>query len=123
MELLVISDRSQQFFVYVLLFIHGFTAFLLNISNFEATRSTSPLVINITGNVKQVCMIVISVILFHQPLTTSSVLGCILTIAGSFWYSVERYNFDNASKKIDPVETNTSDQEPLLNQNGETDDK
>ena len=44
-------------------------------------------------------MIIISVIVFKQPLNARSVIGCILTIAGSFWYSVERYNFDNRDKK------------------------
>lgn len=62
-------------------------------------------------------MILISVVLFHQPLTMSSIIGCILTIAGSFWYSVERYNFDNESKKVDPVEGSTSDTEPFLKHN------
>lgn len=46
-------------------------------------------------------MIIISVIVFKQPLSVSSVIGCIMTIAGSFWYSVERYKFDNRNKKVD----------------------
>ena len=74
--------------MYLLLLFHGFTAFALNVSNFEATKSTTPLVINITGNVKQVCMIIISVLVFKQPLSGSSIIGCLLTIGGSFWYSV-----------------------------------
>lgn len=59
-------------------------------------------------------MILISVVLFHQSLSISSIIGCILTIAGSFWYSVERYNFDNESKKIDPADGSTSDTEPFI---------
>lgn len=81
-------NPSQPIYVYLLLLFHGFTAFALNVSNFEATKSTTPLVINITGNVKQVCMIIISVLVFKQPLLGSSIIGCLLTIGGSFWYSV-----------------------------------
>lgn len=95
------SPCRKPIYIYLLLLLHGFTAFALNVSNFEATKSTSPLVINIAGNVKQVCMIIISVIVFKQPLSASSVIGCIMTIAGSFWYSVERYKFDNRNKKVD----------------------
>ena len=106
---------------------HGFTAFALNVSNFEATKSTSPLVINIAGNVKQVCMIIISVIIFKQPLSMSSVIGCVVTIGGSFWYSIgsyimivwriERYNFDNRNKKSDTEQIEeelAEDTEPLI---------
>ena len=75
-------------FIYLCLIFHGFAAFALNVSNFEATKSASPLVINIAGNVKQVCMIIISVIIFKQPLSVKSIIGCVVTIAGSFWYSI-----------------------------------
>lgn len=62
-------------------------------------------------------MILISVVFFHQSLSVGSIIGCILTIAGSFWYSVERYNFDIECKKNDPIEGNTSDREPFLKHN------
>ena len=79
---------DKEWTIYLLFLFNGFTAFALNVSNFEATKSTSPLVINIAGNIKQVCMIIISVIVFKQPLSVKSVIGCIVTIAGSFWYSI-----------------------------------
>ena len=83
--------------------------------------------INIAGNVKQVCMIIISVIIFKQPLSVKSIVGCIVTIAGSFWYSIgsvgvywlllERYNFDNRNKKLDTDQTEEEvkeETEPLI---------
>lgn len=79
---------DKEWTIYLLFAFNGFTAFALNVANFEATKSTSPLVINIAGNIKQVCMIIISVIVFKQPLSVKSVIGCIVTIAGSFWYSI-----------------------------------
>ena len=83
--------------------------------------------INISGNVKQVCVIIISVIIFKQPLSIISAVGCVVTIAGSFWYSIgsvgmilwqiERYNFDNRNKKLDTEQTEEEvkeDMEPLM---------
>ena len=106
----------QPIYVYLLLLFHGFTAFALNVSNFEATKSTTPLVINITGNVKQVCMIIISVLVFKQPLLGSSIIGCLLTIGGSFWYSVERYKFDKEKKEQEQSKVEeVSDEKPLIN--------
>ena len=65
-------------------------------------------------------MIIISVIVFKQPLNARSVIGCILTIAGSFWYSVERYNFDNRDKKLDDSVAESDEEEeksPLIANN------
>ena len=65
-------------------------------------------------------MIIISVIVFKQPLSIRSVIGCILTIAGSFWYSVERYNFDNRDKKLDKSTVESDEEEeksPLITKN------
>lgn len=62
-------------------------------------------------------MIIISVIVFKQPLSVRSVIGCVLTIAGSFWYSVERYNFDNRDKKLDDSIVESEEEEeksPLI---------
>ena len=65
-------------------------------------------------------MIIISVIVFKQPLNARSVIGCILTIAGSFWYSVERYNFDNRDKKREDSIVESDEEEeksPLITNN------
>ncbi|KAK8809524.1 hypothetical protein WA158_000467 [Blastocystis sp. Blastoise] len=73
----------------LLLLLHGFCAFLLNISNFEATKVTNPIYITVGGNVKQVVMIFLSVYLFDSKMTTVGIIGSSITIFGATWYSLE----------------------------------
>lgn len=49
----ILYCSSPRSYLWLLAF-HGFCAFLLNLSNFEANKQTSPLLICVGGNVKQV---------------------------------------------------------------------
>lgn len=71
----------------VLLLLHGFFAFLLNIANFQAVKAGGPLMMNVVGNVKQVVMVILSVCLFGQKMKPIGVVGSGIAIMGSLWYS------------------------------------
>ena len=71
----------------VLLLIHGILAFFLNVANFNAVKEGGPLMMNVAGNVKQVVMIILSVYLFNNKMKPIGVLGSIICILGSIWYS------------------------------------
>lgn len=78
---------SVSFRVILLLLLHGFLAFLLNIANFQAVRAGGPLMMNVVGNVKQVVMVILSVYLFDQKMRPVGILGSAIAITGSIWYS------------------------------------
>lgn len=81
---------AQSGYVMFLLLLHGAMAFLLNVANFEANKSTSPLLITIGGNVKSVVTVFLSIVLFSVQLTFTGVLGAAITFAGVFWYNYEQ---------------------------------
>lgn len=74
----------------LLLVFHGMLAFLLNIANFNAVKEGGPLMMNVVGNVKQVTMIILSVFLFKNKMRPIGILGSIICIAGSMWYTYGR---------------------------------
>lgn len=76
--------------ILILLAFHGFIAFLVNISNFNAMKQSSPLIMNIVANIRQIFMVLFSVFVFKQPLTLMGCVGSIITICGSIWYFYEK---------------------------------
>ncbi|KAK8803545.1 hypothetical protein WA158_001239 [Blastocystis sp. Blastoise] len=97
----------------LLLAFNGFLAFTVNVSNFEAVKQTSPLVMNVCGNLKQVIMVLFSVYFFGQSITPLGLAGAIMTIIGSLWYTYERYN-SMPSKQSVQTEENDPEASPLL---------
>ena len=71
----------------LILVLHGMLAFLLNIANFNAVKEGGPLMMNVVGNVKQVVMIFLSVFMFGNRMTTMGIVGSIICIMGSMWYT------------------------------------
>ena len=88
--------HSAKFYAIVLLIIHGMLAFALNIANFNAVKEGGPLMMNVVGNVKQVVMIILSVFLFKNKMKPIGVLGSIICILGSIWYSMGRVGMDGS---------------------------
>ena len=85
---------SAPFSSIILLLIHGVLAFFLNVANFNAVKDGGPLMMNVAGNVKQVVMIILSVYLFNNKMRPIGVLGSIICILGSIWYSYGRGRSD-----------------------------
>lgn len=74
----------------LLLVFHGMLAFTLNIANFNAVKEGGPLMMNVVGNVKQVVMIILSVFMFGSKMTVMGVIGSVICIMGSMWYTSGR---------------------------------
>lgn len=74
-----------------LLVFHGMLAFMVNVANFNAVKEGGPLMMNVVGNVKQVAMIILSVVLFKSRMRFIGVVGSVICIAGSIWYSQGRW--------------------------------
>jgi singapore isolate B (sub-type 7) whole genome shotgun sequence assembly, scaffold_28 len=75
----------------LILIVHGMLAFLLNIANFNAVKEGGPLMMNVVGNVKQVVMIFLSVFLFGNRMTVMGIIGSVICILGSMWYTYGLY--------------------------------
>eukprot|EP01105_Mastigella_eilhardi_P025019 TRINITY_DN6656_c0_g1_i1.p1 TRINITY_DN6656_c0_g1~~TRINITY_DN6656_c0_g1_i1.p1 ORF type:complete len:371 (-),score=120.54 TRINITY_DN6656_c0_g1_i1:70-1182(-) len=73
------------------LFINGLMAFFLNITNFFFTKLTSALTVTIAGNVKHMCTIVLSILIFRNLVTFANALGITVTSAGAALYSYLEY--------------------------------
>ena len=65
---------------------------MLNVANFNAVKEGGPLMMNVVGNVKQVAMLILSVVLFKSKMKIIGIVGSVICIAGSFWYSRGRWN-------------------------------
>ena len=65
-------------------------AFFLNIANFNAVKEGGPLMMNVVGNIKQVAMILLSVFFFGDAIKPIGIIGSVICIAGSIWYTYGR---------------------------------
>ena len=59
-------------------------------ANFKAVKEEGPLMMNVVGNMKQVVMVILSVFLFGQKMKPVGIIGSVICIAGSIWYSFGR---------------------------------
>ncbi len=71
----------------LILIAHGMLAFALNVANFNAVKEGGPLMMNVVGNVKQVVMILLSVFMFGNKIKPIGILGSVICIGGSMWYT------------------------------------
>jgi len=67
---------------WALVFISGLVAFFLNLCNFVITKRTSPVTLQVLGNVKVVLSIGVSLLVFGNAISKWSAAGCIITLAG-----------------------------------------
>lgn len=95
---------------------HGLMAFFLNQSNFEANRETSPLMMSVGGNIKQVVCIGLSHVLFHNTLSPLGVAGSVITIVGGIWHNEEvkrQREVSSGKRKAREYEPETEDVDVL----------
>jgi drug/metabolite transporter (DMT)-like permease len=70
-----------------LVWLSGFIAFFLNVANFLVTKYTSPVALQVFGNVKVVLSITISLVIFGNRVSVWSVVGCAITLGGVALYN------------------------------------
>lgn len=64
------------------------TSFFLNVSQFLVTQATSPVTLQVLGNIKVVLLIVLSVAIFGNEVSTQAACGCAICLGG-----VASYNY------------------------------
>jgi drug/metabolite transporter (DMT)-like permease len=84
---MMMSSSTKIVSFEVTLFLNCILAFLVNLSNFMVTKSTSPLTLQVLGNAKSVLAVVISVMLFHNPVSAIGMIGYCVSLLGIYLYS------------------------------------
>lgn len=78
--------RQDVKIIYYLLF-NSALAYFVNLTNFLVTKHTSPLTLQVLGNAKGAMAVVVSILLFRNPVSITGMLGYILTVIGVILYS------------------------------------
>ncbi|KAM3406633.1 hypothetical protein ACQJBY_000606 [Aegilops geniculata] len=77
--------REDPSFVWLLLG-NSSLAYLVNLTNFLVTKHTSPLTLQVLGNAKGAVAVIVSILIFKNPVTVMGMLGYGVTIAGVVLY-------------------------------------
>jgi hypothetical protein len=79
-------------------------AFFVNLTNFLVTKVCGALSLQVLGNAKGVIAAIISVFIFHNPVSLLGWLGYGITMVGVVLYSESRKRKPHASPAVSPVE-------------------
>ena len=82
---LVSANRSDVFFA-IFLSLNAALAYFVNLLNFLVTKYTSALTLQVLGNGKGVAAVVVSVMVFRNPVTFASIIGYLITVSGVMLY-------------------------------------
>ncbi|EPS64971.1 plastidic phosphate translocator-like protein2, partial [Genlisea aurea] len=78
--------RNDSGILWLLLF-NSSLAFFVNLTNFLVTKHTSALTLQVLGNAKGAVAVVISILIFRNPVSVTGMLGYSLTVVGVILYS------------------------------------
>ncbi|MBA0734821.1 hypothetical protein Gogos_018712 [Gossypium gossypioides] len=78
--------RKDTIVVYYLLF-NSSLAYFVNLTNFLVTKHTSALTLQVLGNAKGAVAVVVSIIIFKNPVSLVGMLGYSLTVVGVLLYN------------------------------------
>ncbi|KAM0953723.1 putative sugar phosphate transporter domain-containing protein [Dioscorea sansibarensis] len=78
--------REDKKIIWYLLF-NSSMAYFVNLTNFLVTKHTSALTLQVLGNAKGAVAVVISILIFRNPVSLTGMLGYALTIFGVVLYS------------------------------------
>ncbi|CAI0412227.1 unnamed protein product [Linum tenue] len=70
-----------------MLFFNSVLAFFVNLTNFLVTKHTSALTLQVLGNAKGAVAVVVSILIFKNPVSITGMLGYSLTVLGVIFYS------------------------------------
>ncbi|KAK7301812.1 hypothetical protein RJT34_12688 [Clitoria ternatea] len=78
--------RDDSNILWLLIF-NSTMAYFVNLTNFLVTKHTSALTLQVLGNAKGAVAVVISVLIFRNPVSITGMLGYSLTVIGVILYS------------------------------------
>uniref|UniRef100_A0A7N0ZWF8 Sugar phosphate transporter domain-containing protein n=1 Tax=Kalanchoe fedtschenkoi TaxID=63787 RepID=A0A7N0ZWF8_KALFE len=77
---------KADFRVVWLLLFNSSMAYFVNLTNFLVTKHTSPLTLQVLGNAKGAVAVVVSIMIFKNPVSLIGMLGYALTVCGVILY-------------------------------------
>ncbi|XP_047164084.1 probable sugar phosphate/phosphate translocator At3g11320 [Vigna umbellata] len=80
-----LARKDIRIFWYLLL--SSSLAYFVNLTNFLVTKHTSALTLQVLGNAKGAVAVVISILIFKNPISTMGMFGYALTVIGVILYS------------------------------------
>ncbi|MBA0558238.1 hypothetical protein Golob_015266 [Gossypium lobatum] len=89
----ILSLGKQHRYMWLLLFINSTMAYSANLSNFLVTKHTSALTLQVLGNAKGAVAVVISILLFRNPVTVVGIGGYTMTVLGVVAYGEAKRRF------------------------------
>ncbi|XP_044507000.1 UDP-URONIC ACID TRANSPORTER 1-like isoform X1 [Mangifera indica] len=88
-----LSLAKQHKFLWLLLIINSSMAYSANLLNFLVTKHTSALTLQVLGNAKGAVAVVISILLFRNPVTFIGIAGYTMTVMGVAAYGEAKRRF------------------------------
>eukprot|EP00475_Leptophrys_vorax_P039370 TRINITY_DN71079_c0_g1_i1.p1 TRINITY_DN71079_c0_g1~~TRINITY_DN71079_c0_g1_i1.p1 ORF type:complete len:321 (+),score=21.71 TRINITY_DN71079_c0_g1_i1:149-1111(+) len=84
---ITLAQAKKDWAILPLLFVNSATAYFVNLTNFLVTKHTSPLTLQVLGNAKGAVAVVVSILLFRNPVTVVGMVGYSITVIGVVLYS------------------------------------
>ncbi|KAI7749997.1 hypothetical protein M8C21_021215 [Ambrosia artemisiifolia] len=81
-----VSLALKHRFMWLLLLVNSTMAYAANLANFLVTKNTSALTLQVLGNAKGAVAVVISILLFKNPVTFIGIAGYSMTVMGVVAY-------------------------------------
>ncbi|XP_013640211.2 UDP-URONIC ACID TRANSPORTER 1-like [Brassica napus] len=88
-----LSLARQHKYMWVLLLVNSIMAYSANLLNFLVTKHTSALTLQVLGNAKGAVAVVISILLFRNPVTVMGIGGYSITVLGVVAYGETKRRF------------------------------
>ncbi|CAA7405279.1 unnamed protein product [Spirodela intermedia] len=87
--------HDDGFFCLLIILISGILAFCLNFSIFYVIHSTTAVTFNVAGNMKVAVAVMISWLIFRNPIPGINAVGCAVTLAGCTLYGYVRHRLSH----------------------------
>lgn len=75
----------------IIIFSSGVLAFCLNFSIFYVIHSTTAVTFNVAGNLKVAVAVLVSWLIFRNPISALNAIGCTITLSGCTFYGYVRH--------------------------------
>ncbi|KAF3610685.1 hypothetical protein DY000_02045900 [Brassica cretica] len=90
---LTLTLAKQHQYMWILLLVNSVMAYSANLLNFLVTKHTSALTLQVLGNAKGAVAVVISILIFQNPVTVMGIGGYSITVLGLVAYGETKRRF------------------------------
>eukprot|EP00823_Brevimastigomonas_motovehiculus_P007267 TRINITY_DN6282_c0_g1_i1.p1 TRINITY_DN6282_c0_g1~~TRINITY_DN6282_c0_g1_i1.p1 ORF type:complete len:339 (-),score=39.41 TRINITY_DN6282_c0_g1_i1:102-1118(-) len=97
---------------WVVIFISGLFGFLINVATFLQIKLTTALTHNVSGTAKACLQTIIGALIYHNPVSLSTIFGTFMSIFGCAWYSTIRYSEMRIDSPLQKSETQSLSSAP-----------